>query len=63
MFLKIGQYANQNIFFSILITNIHTVTPNEILGKISKKIGGRKFGKKEVTLRIFSKIIRDCNTD
>ena len=37
MFLKIGQYANQNIFFlSILITNIHTVTPSEILGKISK---------------------------
>ena len=61
---KITQHANQNIFsLSILITNIHTVTPNEILGKISKKLGGRKFGKKEVTLRIFLKIIRDCNTD
>ena len=37
MFQKIRQYANQNIFFlSILITNIHTVTPSEILGKISK---------------------------
>ena len=47
MFLKIGQYANQNIFFlSILITNIHTVTPNEILGKISKKIRGEEIQEK-----------------
>ena len=34
---KITQHANQNIFsLSILIANIHTVTPSEILGKISK---------------------------
>ena len=34
---KITQIANQNIFsLSILIANIHTVTPSEILGKISK---------------------------
>ena len=34
---KIRQYANQNIFFlSILITNIHTVTPSEILERFQK---------------------------